>query len=618
MGYLSKLYKTYENLADTECDPPLMKIAQTTQNAQIEITINRNAELVDAKVVPKEDAVTLIPCTEKSAGRSGSHPIHHPLMDKLQYLAGDYTQYGGTKGSDFYEAYISDLEKWCLSEYRNEKVEVVYNYLKKGCLIHDLIDQRVLYIDEAGHLIEKWSAKEGRPEIYNVCIGDCSDSFVRIRVEESALWKDAGLQNDFIRYYLSSCEKNGFCYVTGTETYCSVNHPSKIRNTGDMAKLISANDSSGYTYRGRFLDETQAVQIGYEASQKAHNALKWLIKKQGKAYGDRIFVAWNPKGKQVPDCTEDSFDFLYADSIFQPYTGEEFAKSLNNKMSGYLGNLEYNEEIIILGLDAATPGRMAVVFYREFLNNDLIEKIKKWHLTTAWRHRYRFDSAKRPISFTGAPSPKDIAEAAFGIERGNFIEMDGKYRAEVIERILYCIVDGVPFPRDIAEAVYRKTCHPQNYSNKYNWEKVLSICCSVTRKFRYDQTKGKEDWTMELKKEEMNLDYLCGRMLAVADALEREAINDSRETNAMRYFTRFAEYPCKTWDVIMRSLIPYMSKVKYKDRYDKMLSEISGMIDADEFARAKHLDGRMALGFYSQKQEIYKKKSEEKDNSEEE
>ena len=66
----------------------------------------------------------------------------------------------------------------------------------------------------------------------------------------------------------------------------------KIRNEGDGAKLISANDKENYTFRGRFIDKEQAFAIGAETSQKAHNALKWLIRKQGHSFDTLSMITW--------------------------------------------------------------------------------------------------------------------------------------------------------------------------------------------------------------------------------------------------------------------------------------------------------------------------------------
>ena len=66
----------------------------------------------------------------------------------------------------------------------------------------------------------------------------------------------------------------------------------KIRNEGDGAKLISSNDKDNFTYRGRFTTKEEAFAIGNETSQKVHNALKWIIRRQGGTYDTMVFVTW--------------------------------------------------------------------------------------------------------------------------------------------------------------------------------------------------------------------------------------------------------------------------------------------------------------------------------------
>lgn len=56
------------------------------------------------------------------------------------------------------------------------------------------------------------------------------------------------------------------CYATGELLSATYKHPSKIRNSGDKAKLISSNDESGFTYRGRFSGKEKALSVSYEFS----------------------------------------------------------------------------------------------------------------------------------------------------------------------------------------------------------------------------------------------------------------------------------------------------------------------------------------------------------------
>ncbi len=94
-------------------------------------------------------------------------------------------------------------------------------------------------------------------------------------------WKDRSLQERYISYVRSREKEQGLCYLTGNTEAISYLHSRKIRNEGDGAKLISANDSQNFTYRGRFVSKEEAFAVGNETSQKIHNALKWIIRKQG-------------------------------------------------------------------------------------------------------------------------------------------------------------------------------------------------------------------------------------------------------------------------------------------------------------------------------------------------
>ncbi len=627
MSWLSTLYETYENMSKSGLFPELIPIAHTMQQAQIEVTINECSEFVGAGVVPKEDAETLIPCTEKSAGRSGSHPVNHPLMDKLQYVAGDYTKYGGTKGDSFHQEYMEDLAAWCESEYANPKVQILYHYLSKGTLIEDLVKSKILHCDDNGKLYQKYPDKKNEPEIFKRLPGDQSDAFVRFRIigftskgnNKAALWQDKKLQENYIRYYQSQREEQDLCYVLGKKSSLSVNHSSKLRNTGDMAKLISANDTSGYTFRGRFLSAEEAAGISYEVSQGAHNALKWLIKNQGRNYGGRVYVAWNPKGYEIPKIDEDSAEALFGQTEGRPVpcTAKKFATELLNYMSGYQARPDYYDKVAIMGIDAATTGRMAVTFYREERQNELLDNLYYWHTTCAWLHRYKLSEDKKVIEFYGAPSLKDIVLAAFGVERTNYLEADEKLQKNMVERLLHCIIDRAGLPRDIVNAAYRNACHPQNYKNYYSWLKVVTICCALLKKY-YGEKNEKEEWTVELNKNEESLPYLCGRLLAVADALEKSTFNEEdqrrRETNAIRYFTKFMEHPCQTWEILNKRLVPYLAKLGPKAYwYQGIMGEISIKIKEEEFLTARYLDGRMLLGFYSQQHDIYRKKEDKQE-----
>ncbi len=105
---------------------------------------------------------------------------------------------------------------------------------------------------------------------------------------------------------------DGFCFVNGSISRISVNHPRFIRHAGDGSKLISSNDTSGFTFRGRFVTSNQATEIGFDVTQKAHNTLRWLIARQGQrtGNGEQCYVSWAVSGKPIPKPTDSSWDLL--------------------------------------------------------------------------------------------------------------------------------------------------------------------------------------------------------------------------------------------------------------------------------------------------------------------
>lgn len=611
MSWIIKLYETYGNCSDQaskqifETEAFLLPICHTTQNAQIQVTIDEDGNFFHGEVVEKDNAVTVIPCTEDSASRSGKSPVCHPLCDKLQYLAGDYSKYGGAKGDNFYRDYIVQLSEWCDSAYSNKKVKLILKYLKKGTLIEDLIRSKVLFCDEQGKLMEKWQGeKDNKPSIFKVCQGSQSDAFIRFRVVIPGdlapdLWKDRQVQDDYIQYYLHQLKEGGLCYATGKVIPISEKHSSKIRNSADKAKLISANDNSGFTYRGRFTDKGQVVAVGYDVSQKAHNALKWLVEKQGYYYDGKVILAWGTQNQTIPSIVGDSDELisgLNQEDEIGDLTDEGFANRLNRAIAGYKQDLNHSSEVVIIALDAATTGRMAITFYREMNGDQFLKRIENWHKKCSWKHTYKLiGKEKKRITFVGAPAPKDIVLAAYGNK------VNDKLKKAAIERLLPCIVDGTALPRDLVDSVVRRACNPVSMES-WEWEKTLSIACALYRK-----NYKKEELNMALDESITDRSYLYGRMLAVADQIENSAYDKwgERTTNAMRYMNVFSQKPFKTWPVIARNLEPYQEKLGLKGKgYSDLLNEIGAKMGFNDYQSDKPLDGLFLLGYYCQKQDF--------------
>ena len=291
---------------------PLVPISHTTQKVNIEVALTGKGDFVRARVLRPDEMTTIIPCTEKSSARtSGLAP--HPLFDKLQYIAGDYVQYGGEKKKFDYEEYMKNLQDWCSSPYAHPYVQAVYTYLQKKCLIHDLSEYKILPLNQDGSLMKNWKGgKENAPAIFQNMDKDKTafDSFVRFSVNEVRLCDDPDVWKSFQDYMEEELQKEDYCYAEGKKTKISELSPYKVRNAGDRAKLISSNDTTNFTFRGRFLTAGEAMAIGYEATQKAHSALRWLISRQGTPYGEEIILTWGMGNEPLPSSQSDTLDMV--------------------------------------------------------------------------------------------------------------------------------------------------------------------------------------------------------------------------------------------------------------------------------------------------------------------
>lgn len=615
MTWLAQLNKTYENHAHAvgqfekkwnDREYALIPVSHTTQSAHIEVHLDDRGHFVSANVVDKNEANTIIPCTEASASRT-SKPVPHPLFDKLMYVAGDFAKYCEEPKGTPYEDYMAQLSDWCESPAAHPKVKSVYTYLRKGTLMEDLINYKVLWLDGQGKLADKWTEElenryGERPEIFKVIASDQSAAFVRFAVHvpgdvEPRLWRDKSVQDSFIRYYEMKLTDYDLCYVSGRELPYADKHASRIRNSADKSKLISANDTDGFTFRGRFRTSREAAAVAYDVSQKAHNALKWLIDKQSFTIDGKVFLVWGTENLNVPDPFADSFTLYDHEDETQGIgdsTHKEFAKRIRLAINGYRYDGDYKSEVIVMVLDAATPGRMSIVYYRDMNKELFLNRLQYWHESCFWLHRYRKDSENRTVSFVGAPAARDIAFAAYGPQAND------KVVKGLIERMLPCIIDGRKIPFDIVRSAIHRASNPVGME-EWEWEKTLSIACALVNK-----TYEKEGFDVSLDTNCQDRSYLFGRMLAIADRLERKALGreEKRATNAIRYMNAFAQRPMRTWTIIQAAIQPYQARMGTDANfYNRLLDEVGSQLQPEHFTD-KPLSGLYLLGFYSQRHEL--------------
>ncbi len=620
MAWMNTLYQTYEANAHMAGQPvegaPLSLVAHMTANAQLEVIVSPEGDFLGASELKKENGKTIIPVTEASASRS-SGDAPHALCDTLSYIAGDFGDYLADKklaekSHRKFEKYINALRGWAESPYVHSKVQAIYAYLSKKQLTQDLI---------ASGIIETIDDKLSDKKVAGAV---CEKALVRFRVSDNqpeATWQDKTLFDSYTRYYAASQGgKKDICYLTGAESTLSTNHPKGIVAANYGAKLISANDSANFTYRGRFTTAEQASAVGYEATQKAHSALIWLAARQGVVAGTqdkRTYICWNPNGKRVVDL--DDFLGLEEDGEPQAYTEEGYKKRLIRALNGFRDQLDNNDDIVVMGLDAATTGRLSIIYYNELKGSDFYDRLTDWAMTCCW-YFTRFTPEKKPYIDELTPLTKQVVRCAFGVERGAFLEIDDRVMKEQYQRILYCMLDKKSLPRDIMHAAVLRASTPLAYSFG-NRERILSTACALIAKYHHDRSEG-VSINMALDYENSDRSYLFGRLLAVLEKAERATFTsgETREPNAIRLQNAYVNHPMSTWVILEDKLNPYFQRMPpgwrnyYKGIVSEIVTKLGTHFKPEELNRP--LEELYLIGYYLQRAALNQSKSKDENKEE--
>ena len=455
MGLLQRACETYDCHARyvgliREGHEVLAPISHILTSAQIEITLDQNGNFTEARAVDKTEPKIVIPATEESGGRT-SAPCAHPLCEQLGYLAA----YDERK----HALYVGQLSDWADSPYGHPKLRPILTYVKGGTILADLERSGVLQLNEKGRPKDEKALVRWR--------------VVGLDTEESApCWTDQSLFDAFIAYYRARTEQQAqaLCMIEGVPARPASQHPKGIIPLcGGNAKLISSNDSSGFTYRGRFSEDWQGATVSYEASQKAHNALRWLAAEQGVqvVFGGRAFLCWNPQGKKV--CGVTGPFRVAAKPVTEP---TEYREELRKTLLGYRADLPDGAGVVIAAFDAATTGRLSLTYYNELMGSDFLQRLYDWDAVCCWPNRQ---------GEIWSPSLWQIVNCAFGTRQGELLKTDDRVLKQQMQRLVSCRVDRARLPADLKQALVQRASAPLAYGPGIR-EKILFTACAVRKK----------------------------------------------------------------------------------------------------------------------------------------
>ncbi len=176
----------------------------------------------------------------------------------------------------------------------------------------------------------------------------------------------------------------------------------------------------------------------------------------------------------------------------------------------------------------------------------------------------------------------------------------------VIAAIFTAILNGTRYPDTLLETIVRRV----KVDKSINCERAGIIKACINRNLRLNE---KEEIEVSLDKTNTNEAYLCGRLFAVLERIQTNALGNLNRTIKDSYFASACSTPSLVFPKLISLAQNHLKKVKSQKealyiKYNKLIGEIIDMLGT-EFPSTLSLQeqGRFMIGYYQQVQDFYKK-----------
>jgi len=168
------------------------------------------------------------------------------------------------------------------------------------------------------------------------------------------------------------------------------------------------------------------------------------------------------------------------------------------------------------------------------------------------------------------------------------------------------ILTGAAYPQALLSAIILRIRADQTV----NYLRAAMIKACLVRRYRLTGSEKKKEVTMALDTKSTNIAYRLGRLFAVLERTQRDAVPGANTTIRDRFYGAASATPRVVFPQLLRLAQHHIQKADYGARSDKLIEEIISGIG--EFPAHLTLDdqGFFALGYYHQRQSFYSKPAE--------
>jgi CRISPR-associated protein Csd1 len=405
------------------------------------------------------------------------------------------------------------------------------------------------------------------------------------------------------------------CLITGRKRPIARLHPS-IKGVRDAqssgASIVSFNLSAFESY-GK--EQSFNAPVSHEATFAYTTALNYLLSysnRQKLSIGDTTYVFWAKKATPAESFLADLFDPPHVD-VEEPTEQDDQKTTLDihgllkairdgRKPNDFMPELNEDVSFYILGL-APNAARLSIRFWQETSLGELLEKVGRYyrelHIVRQFDSEPEFPSLRQVLLHTA--NLKSIKPTDTWDTRNKRI------CPILVGGLTRTMLTGTPYPQNLLPVVLDRIRAEHN---------VTYFRAALIK--AYLMRNKKKEVPVSLDPNRTDRPYLLGRLFAVLEKAQEEAIPGANATIKDRYLASAAATPGQVFHLLLKNSANHIAKLK-KDadkkgrafHYDVMTQDIiAGFSDYPKIMKAEE-QGLFMIGYYHQRKDFFTKKTQE-------
>ncbi len=414
-------------------------------------------------------------------------------------------------------------------------------------------------------------------------------------------------RRDIVKEYISaqnkSQEKNEHvCLITGEHGEIARLHPyikglAYAQPAG--GNIVSYNFDAACSYHKPQGDNAPLSISSAEAYTTALNQMLEKNSHQKMLLGETTTVFWAAKQDNMESILSELFGNTFVkkdDPAYKVKVIEElYKKPLTG--AGYITD-DNKTQFFILAI-SPNVSRIAIRFWQVTTVDKLAKNI-----------RQHFDD----IQIVHSPKQPQFLTLYQLISATALQDKIDNAPPNLIGETMQSIINGSQYPQTLLQATLRRiraahTNDPKYPEHKVNYARAALLKAFLNRSIRKSKSSEKEI-TMSLDKSNHNIGYQLGRLFAVLEKTQAEALGEINASIRDRYYGAASSTPLVVFCNLMKLNNHHLSKLTNPGRevnLTKLIGEIVNNFDDFPAVLSLPDQGRFAIGYYHQLQDFYTK-----------